>query len=846
MKYHPPDSARQAGRLRTGKRLVFGVWALLLVLVPMAIPFQSASAATFAVTKTADTNDGACNADCSLREAIVAANASAGPHTITIPAGTYTLSIAGANENAAATGDLDILQSISLVGAGSGSTIIQAGASAGSGIDKVFSANPNFNLVLNVSFTGMTIRYGKNPSGFSGDGFGGGLDFEANGTGNLTLTDCIITDNTTTDGDGGGLAATNTPGGSGLVTITDSTISNNHPARTAAGNSPFGGGIFFGINTKFVINNSSITGNSVMGSGGQGQGGGIFFFGDATPVGSAIHGGSISNNQAPNDGGGIYTADALTIDQGTVFSGNSSGRNGGGLWSNGAGTTTLTNVTFFNNSATAAGGGIRNDSNSAVLNVSFSRIVGNAAPSGSGVSRNTGTLTAEDNWWGCNYGPGATGAGCPSAPNDNAGATVTRWLQLRHIASPTAIPMNGASALAADLLGRNSDGPIGAGSLSDLTAFPVPAGTIFSNAVLGTLSGASTQFVSGQASATYNAGVTPGAGSADATADGQTVTASITVTAPDLTITKTHTGDFTQGQTGAIYTIVATNSGNESSSGTVTVVDTLPTGLTATAIGGTNWGCTLATLTCTRSDALGAGASYEDITLTVDVTATAGPSVTNTATVSGGGEVNTGNDTADDSTTIVQAISETKCGFTAGNTYNFTTVNPVAITIDTLGTLDCITVTRTDTNHPNATTGIQTGRYWTISGTASGGGAATGYQVTLTLPHSNLPSPHACKYPGGLGGAGWDCDDGTHTTSTNSTVTRTTITGFSDWAAGSNVGPTAVSLTTFSGRSNPASPIGLWLLAGLAIGLGGLRLGRRRRATVKTLTRDERPSTLRG
>ena len=100
---------------------------------------------------------------------------------------------------------------------------------------------------------------------------------------------------------------------------------------------------------------------------------------------------------------------------------------------------------------------------------------------------------------------------------------------------------------------------------------------------------------------------------------------------------------------------------------------------------------------------LGIGASYEDITLTVDVAATAAPSVTNTATVSGGGEVNTGNDTANDPTTIVQAISETMCGFTAGNTYNFTTVNPVAIQINTLGTLDCITVTRTDTNHPNAT-----------------------------------------------------------------------------------------------------------------------------------------------
>ena len=224
MKAHPPKPARRASWPGSGKRLALGAWALLLVLGLLVLPVQPASAATFTVTKTADTNDGTCNADCSLREAIVAANASAGPHTITIPAGTYTLSIPGANENAAATGDLDILQSMTLNGAGSASTIIQAGASAANGIDKVFSVNPNFNIALNVTFSGMTIRLRQEPErAILADGFGGGLDFEASGTGNLTLTDCIVTDNTTADGDGGGLVAsdfTGSPPGGGLVTIT--------------------------------------------------------------------------------------------------------------------------------------------------------------------------------------------------------------------------------------------------------------------------------------------------------------------------------------------------------------------------------------------------------------------------------------------------------------------------------------------------------------------------------------------------------------------------------------------------------------------------------------------------
>src|SRR5206468_2806333 len=121
---------------------------------------------------------------------------------------------------------------------------------------------------------------------------------------------------------------------------------------------------------------------------------------------------------------------------------------------------------------------------------------------------------------------------------------------------------------------------------------------------------------------------------------------------PDLTITKSHSGNFTQGQVGATYTITATNSGLAGTSGMVTVTDTLPAGLAATGISGTGWTCVLGTLTCTRSDALAAGASYPAITLTVDVANNAAASVTNSVSVSGGGETNTANDTANDPTTI--------------------------------------------------------------------------------------------------------------------------------------------------------------------------------------------------
>jgi hypothetical protein len=70
----------------------------------------------------------------------------------------------------------------------------------------------------------------------------------------------------------------------------------------------------------------------------------------------------------------------------------------------------------------------------------------------------------------------------------------------------------------------------------------------------------------------------------------------------------------------------------------VQVVDTLPAGLTATALSGAGWSCTLGTLTCTRGDPLAASGSYPDITLTVTVSDNAPASLTNSASVSGGGD----------------------------------------------------------------------------------------------------------------------------------------------------------------------------------------------------------------
>ena len=122
---------------------------------------------------------------------------------------------------------------------------------------------------------------------------------------------------------------------------------------------------------------------------------------------------------------------------------------------------------------------------------------------------------------------------------------------------------------------------------------------------------------------------------------------------PDLAIAGSHTGSFKRGDIGDTYTLAVKNVGSVATVGAVTVTDTLPAGLTATAMAGAGWTCALANLTCTRSDALaGGGTPYPVIVLTVNVASNAPASVTNTATVSGGGDFILHNNTSNDATTI--------------------------------------------------------------------------------------------------------------------------------------------------------------------------------------------------
>ncbi len=274
---------------------------------------QPAHAATFTVTKTADTNDGVCDADCSLREATGAANALPGADTVTVPAGTYTLSIAGAGENANATGDLDItdIADLAINGAGAATTIIQACDSSGgpcTGIDRVFDIFAG----ANVAISGMTMQNGSS-------GEGGGL----HNHGPLTLNSSTVSGNSSAVV-GGGIRNHNT------LTLNSSSVSGN-----SAGDS--GGGIESSNAVSLTLNSSTVSGNTAGGSG----------------------------------GGGIFNAGTLTVNNSTI-SGNTAFF-GGGI-RHIIGTATLNNSTISGNTATFQGGGIEND---ATMELSNSTVSGN-------------------------------------------------------------------------------------------------------------------------------------------------------------------------------------------------------------------------------------------------------------------------------------------------------------------------------------------------------------------------------------------------------------------------------------------------------------------------------------
>ncbi len=123
--------------------------------------------------------------------------------------------------------------------------------------------------------------------------------------------------------------------------------------------------------------------------------------------------------------------------------------------------------------------------------------------------------------------------------------------------------------------------------------------------------------------------------------------------AVDLSVISTHSGTFVAGGTGTYTLTVSNAAAQEREDNTVTVTDTLPAGLTYNAATGTGWTCSAVgqVVTCTHPATLNPGASFPPISLVVNVTQAAAPTVTNTVAVSTASfDLNSANNTATDST----------------------------------------------------------------------------------------------------------------------------------------------------------------------------------------------------
>jgi CSLREA domain-containing protein len=322
------------------------------------------------ITTTDDelTTDG----DCSLREAIQAANtdaavdacpAGSGGDTILLPAGTFTLTLAGAIEHNNATGDLDITDALTIVGAGPELTVIDANR-----LDRVLDVRPAAGTVV---ISGVTVMNGESV-GFSS---GGGINVWY---ANLVLTNVIVYGNRA-GGSGGGIhvehgdttlyetrVVSNYAGSAGGgIHVYMSTLTMNGGEITSNTSEAAGGGIckaYEGPDPTLVLSNVQVIGNVT-----PVQGGG-FCCGNAT-----IYASQFMSNTAIDGAGafaGATPGETMVLSK-TVFMSNTAQNNGGGVWLYG-GTVTLDEVQIIDNTAGLGSGGLYYGGSDATVEISDS------------------------------------------------------------------------------------------------------------------------------------------------------------------------------------------------------------------------------------------------------------------------------------------------------------------------------------------------------------------------------------------------------------------------------------------------------------------------------------------
>jgi CSLREA domain-containing protein/uncharacterized repeat protein (TIGR01451 family) len=334
----------------------------------------------FIVTTTDDHNDFSCDDDCTLREAIQAANNVGGGSSIlfSLPGNApWTITLNGALPALNTYGGT---QNMSISGPGADKLTVQRNPNYNGGlasmppsqIFRIFNATTSGT----VSISGMTITNGL---AFSQTDYLGGAIQNYN-AGTVNITNCILTNNEAVrwfDNFGhqgphalGGAIANRAGGTINISTSTVGSVPITSNTATNPNNADYGGGIYNdGSGAVNILN--SVVGGSAFGNGTSLSGGGIYNDGIVNAAGTTF-----SHNIAVS-GGGIYNNGTLTI-TGSTFDSNECFQDGGGIYNTDTAEVSVSNSTFYSNftsgedgSRSASGGAIFNANALSVFDSTF-------------------------------------------------------------------------------------------------------------------------------------------------------------------------------------------------------------------------------------------------------------------------------------------------------------------------------------------------------------------------------------------------------------------------------------------------------------------------------------------
>lgn len=440
--------------------------AIVLAMVALAAP--AAWANTFTVTTTANPIAiGPCDAaDCTLMEAITAANNNAQDDTINFAAG-----VSGDIELSSTTGGFSIqtdTSRLTINGPGAGVLVVD-----GNNATRAFGIASGAKATIN----GLTIKNGK---AIAGDPNGGGIS----NSGTLTLNNSTVSDNTASF-QGGGIYS------SGALTLNDSDVINNRAGHVV--NCCNGGGIR--NSGELTLDSSTVSSNHAeFGGGGIYSIGSLLTLKNSTVVerntarfGAGIYSvdtfftlnDSTVNGNIGEEGGGIYSTGTLELNRSTVINNqagaNLSIGNAGGIYYRGATTLTLNDSTVSNNLTGGAGGGINITGGTVTLN--GSTLSNNAAGlgltnsgPGGGIYNLGGTVTLNDSTVD-NHNTAFNGAGINNTSTGTLTLNDSTVSNNASRASGGGIETRGTLTLDGSTVSNNSAGVYGGGitSLTNLS-----------------------------------------------------------------------------------------------------------------------------------------------------------------------------------------------------------------------------------------------------------------------------------------------------------------------------------------------------------------------------------------